>query len=403
MAGSMSRTQRRYHIAAAIAVVTVFAALYAWSVPTAGPSRTAAAVALAVLFAMPTALWLFTSWLLVHHWWQGAGARLSTMDPPGRLLAATVATLPEPRQRWGEAMLAELAQAQGRPARWRFALSCARAALSLSLPTGWPVLAIATGVAVAVVPAADKAVGAAVPGLGFFAASFVALVGAMVVLGIARARRVRLPAPVATVLVAGAVAASVATTAVFLLQHPTAAEGLPPARAAVLAVAFAGCLWLAVAPPRRLGSSRLAPHLGIGAAVIFVLGIPATVRTNIEGLPAMYLLFAPMLTFTVPAIIASVVDRSLRAGMQAGIWTTIAVMPLSYSVGLVEGLRQYANSGVWTFAGDISSAGFNFGFTFMTLLAIPVIGFPFAVLGATAAAALRGTPPARNDVQEGTS
>ena len=45
------------------------------------------------------------------------------MDGPERLLSSAVTTLPEHRRRWGEAMLAELAQVHGRPAGWRFALS----------------------------------------------------------------------------------------------------------------------------------------------------------------------------------------------------------------------------------------------------------------------------------------
>ena len=51
--------------------------------------------------------------------------------------------------------------------------------------------------------AAGLAVEAAVPGLGVFAVSFAGLVGAMVVLGVARLRRIRLPAPAPTVLVTG--------------------------------------------------------------------------------------------------------------------------------------------------------------------------------------------------------
>lgn len=402
MAGSMNRTRRRYHIAAAVPVVVVFVALYAWAVPTEGPDRSAGMLWLAALFAMPTVLWLVTSRLLVDHWWEGAGARLSAMDAPGQLLAVTVTTLPEPRQRWGEAMLGELAQVRGRSIRWRFALSCARAALFLPMPTRRPVLAIAAGVSVAVaaaVTAAHTMVGGVVPGLGFFAASFVAFVGIPVVVAVAwaGARRERLPVPVATVLVAGAVAASVAAITVFLHQNPAAAEGLPPARAAVLAAALAGCLWLAAAPPRWLASSRLAPHLGIGAAVIFTLGLLATIRANLEGLPAVWLLFGPVLTFIVPAAIAAK-GRSFRAGVQAGVWTAIPVMPLTFALGLAEASRQHAVTGAWTFAGDSVSAGFTLGFTFMTFMAIPMVGFPFAVFGAIAGAALRADPPAQHDL-----
>jgi hypothetical protein len=97
---------------------------------------------------------------------------------------------------------------------------------------GWPVLALAAGVVVVSVAAAGPAVGAAVPGLRVFAVSFTGLVGAMVVLAVARSRRprprLRLPVPAPTVLVAGGVAASIAVTMIFLRREPAAAEYLPP-------------------------------------------------------------------------------------------------------------------------------------------------------------------------------
>lgn len=399
----MSWTRRRYQIAAAVPVVMVFATLYAWAVPTEGPNRWVDTFALAALFAMPTVLWLFMSWLLVNQWWERAGAQMSTMDTPGQLLAATVAILPEPRQRWGEAMLGELAQVRGRSARWRFALSCARAVLFLPLPTRRPVLTIAVGVVVAAVAAAThRLVGAALPAFGFFAASFVTVMGVTTVLAIARARRVRLPVPAATVLVTGAVAACIAATATFLTQHPTAAEGFPPDRAAFLAVALAGCLVLAAAPPRRSASNSLAPLVGVGAAAIFTfLGPLVTpLLAHREGLPAIWLLFGPVLTFIVAGYLAAAVGRSFRAGVQAGIWTAIAVMPLTLALGLAMASRQYAVNGVWTFADDVTTAGSALGFAFLTSMAMPIIGLPFAVMGATAGALLRGTPPARKDAPE---
>src|SRR6185437_269943 len=105
MAGSVNRTRRRYQLAAAAPVVAVFAALYVWLVWAMGPTGFSdhylwAALPIAVL----AALWLSTSWLLVHHWWRRDGVRPSMMDGPERLLSSAVATLAEPRRRWGEAM-----------------------------------------------------------------------------------------------------------------------------------------------------------------------------------------------------------------------------------------------------------------------------------------------------------
>jgi hypothetical protein len=382
MAGSMSRARRRYQIAAATPVVAVFAALYAWAVPIGDPTASVEVFFwLAVLFAMPAFLWLFTSWLLVNHWWEGGGARLSTMDGPGQLMAAAVATLPEPRQSWGQAMRAELA-------------------LLLPLPTRLPVLAITAGVVVAAVAGAHTLIGAALPGLDFFAASFIAVVGVTVVLAVARARRVRPPVPAATVLVAAAVAASIGAVAAFLAQHPTAAEGLPPGRAAFLAIALAGCLALAAAPPRRLGRSRLAPYLGAGAAVVYALGLLAAARANLDGLVLYLVLFGPALIFSVPAFVATATDRSFRAGVQAGIWTAIMVMPLTIALGLYESSHRYAVDGRWTFAGDAATAGFQVGSAILSFTVIPMLGFPFAVMGATVGALHRSTPPTRTGMPD---
>ena len=40
----------------------------------------------------------------------------------------------------------------------------------------------------------------------------------------------------------------------------------------------------------------------------------------------------------------------------------------------------------WLFAGDVTTASFTVGFALLVLVAVPVIGFPFAVIGATAGA-----------------
>jgi hypothetical protein len=61
-------------------------------------------------------------------------------DGPTTLLAWAVCAMPQARKEWGVAMLGELAAVPGGTARWRFALSCARAALLLpnagAVPSG---------------------------------------------------------------------------------------------------------------------------------------------------------------------------------------------------------------------------------------------------------------------------
>jgi len=391
MAGSVNRTRRRYQLAAAAPVVAVFAALYVWLVWAMGPTGFSdhylwAALPIAVL----AALWLSTSWLLVHHWWRRDGVRPSMMDGPERLLSSAVATLAEPRRRWGEAMLAELAQVRGRPARWRFALSCARAALSLPLPTRRPVLAIASGVVVAAWAAVSFLVVVTMPGLFFFAVGFVALMGLMVLLLVARGRRLRPAAPTATALVAGAVAASVVALVALEVQLPAAVTVLPPVRAGFLAVMLAGCLWLAVAPPRWMAGGRLAPIAGTGAAVAFALGLLALGVTRVEDGPSIvWLLAAPELTFIIPAFIAAAITRSFRAGVQAGIWTAIAVAPLAYAGGLAGALVEFGTSDRVVLSVGAMPSGFSFAFAVLVLAVIPALGFPFAVIGATVGTRLR--------------
>jgi hypothetical protein len=59
------------------------------------------------------------------------GDRGRRTDAPASVLAWAVGAVPEARREWGIAMLSELAAVSGRVARWRFALSCARAMLCL--------------------------------------------------------------------------------------------------------------------------------------------------------------------------------------------------------------------------------------------------------------------------------
>jgi hypothetical protein len=234
----MSRARRRLEIATAAAVAAAWAVLYLVVVTTAplayDPATESAAKVnreFALLLVVPTALWVTAALTLVGHWWSRTGIRLFAMDPPGRLLAAAVATLPDDRREWGLAMHAELAGVHGRPARWRFALSSARAALRLPPLGGWPVLALTSGVAVVAVVTAGLAVGAAVPGLGAFAVGFAGLVGAMVVLAVARLPRLRLPVPVPALLVIGGVASAITMTVIFLHRtRPRPATSLRPTR-----------------------------------------------------------------------------------------------------------------------------------------------------------------------------
>ena len=83
-----------------------------------------ALVVLAALFAVPAIVRCFRG---------GVGH-----DPARRLLVFAVRGLPPDRLDWGQAMLAEFDQVQGREARWRFSLGCAWAASRIRLQSPEP-------------------------------------------------------------------------------------------------------------------------------------------------------------------------------------------------------------------------------------------------------------------------
>jgi hypothetical protein len=384
----MRWTRRRLQAVTTSVVVVAWVVFYVIALPTADqpPGPVAAVVGLVV----PPLLWGVAARFVLRHWWSESGSRMSTMDPPGRLLAVAVAALPERRREWGEAMTAELAEMEGRSARWRFALSSVRATLWLPPAGGWPVLALVTSVVVASVTVAGPAVGAAVPGLGVFAMTFTGLVGSMVAVAVARSGRPRLPVPVPTVMVAGCVAASIAVTVIFLRREPAAAQYLPPAAAVYLAAVLAGCLRFAVAAPRLLGTSGLAPHLSTAGAVVFAAWFLLGNRIDGIGPPfplvtllGLVLVFVPLAAFFVPAFAAGRTCRSFRSGLQAAIWTVTAAIPLTYALWLPEGLRRHAIDGRSLDGEVVAPVGVNLPEAITFCLGIfPALGLTVGVIGA---------------------
>jgi hypothetical protein len=256
----MTRLERQGANIASVAVIAVFVLLGALGVAASGPPQTQEAwVAQAVIWAVIATPWVFAARILWRAWWARTGARLATTDAPARLLATAAATLPPDRADWGVAMTAELAQVRDHQARWWFAAGCARTAILPPRGDRLPVVAVAA-LATAAVIVAGPAVGHAVPGMRVFAVTFVALVGAMVTVAVARSRGIHRPTSGPTIAAAGVagVAACIAATGYLLASYPSAAQALGPTLAVMLAVALAGCLWLALSPPRGLASSRLA-------------------------------------------------------------------------------------------------------------------------------------------------
>jgi hypothetical protein len=173
-----------------------------------------------------------------------------------------------------------------------------------------------------------------------------------------------------------------------------------------LAAVLAGCLWIAVATPRSLGTNRLAPRLGAAAAATLVVGQLLLIRASsdpriepagqrlVQVLAALWFWFGPAAVFFVPASAAGSVGRSFRSGLQAGIWAGIVSLPLTYALWLHEALRLYAINGGLLWFGDGAPEGENLGAAlFWALRFAPLLGLPFAVIGA-AIGANAARPPA---------
>jgi hypothetical protein len=411
----MSWTRRRLQFVTAGLVVFAWALVYIGVITLAPPAYDPAVetatkmnIGVAVMLAIPTAVYVVAALLVLHHWLAAGGARLAATDSPGRMLAAAVAMLPEHRRDWGAAMTAELAEVRGRPQRWRFALSSVWAALRLPPAAGRLTLIVIAGAAVAATVLAGPAIDAAVPGLDLFAVFFVGLTGALAVLAAARSRtrRMRFPAPVASLVVIGSVAAAITMTVVLLVREPSTADHLSPPRAVLLAAVLAGSLWVARATPRALGTDRLAPHLGAGAAVLYVavtmLAIRISTDTRIEpdvreavtALIAMGIFFGSAALFFVPAFWAAMARRSFRSGIQAGAWTAIANLPLAYAMSVNEALRIYANGGGVGFDHLAGPVGVILDdAVFWRLFFDPVVGIPCAVFGAAIGATFASYNP----------
>jgi hypothetical protein len=279
-------------LAAVAVAATPFACLWVVQVANAPDPLTARAVLdIAIWMAVLATPTMLAAWLLWRAWWRQAGPGLSGMDGPAWLLSAAGAMLPADRREWGAAMAAELAQVEGVVARWRFAAGCARAAV---FPGGNRAAVLVAGaLAVAAVATAALVTAAALPAGRVFALTFVGLLGGLAVLAAARWRRLgwTAPGPALTGLALAGVTACLGLTVHYLAEHPsydqvdrTVAVSLPPVTAVVLAAALAGCLALALRPPRWLLPDRKARWFGIAMAVALVGGFLLDARLVQPGL-----------------------------------------------------------------------------------------------------------------------
>ena len=404
----MSRARRPGWAGALVAsavAATPFACLWVLQMRSADdPLTVQARLDMAIWMAVFGTPWMIAAWLLWRAWWRRAGARLSELDGPARLLATAAATLPADRRDWGTAMTAELTQVQDRAARWRFAAGGARAAV---FPPGGDlaVVGVAGALAVAATAAAALAAGAVVPAGRVFALTFVGLLGGLATLAVARSRRVGWagPGPAVAGLALAGIAACVVATTWYLVEYPsyhrahppTIGVSLPPVTAVVLAVALAGCLCLALRPPRWLLPNRHAGRFGVAMATTLAVGFVLVSRMGLGGVGGWdgglmgYLLAAPLVVVLPGSLAAAAVGRSSRTGLWACAWAVALGSPLLIAAWLAEAPRWYRQVGGLLLDGEGGiGVGGNLGDAiWWTLLLLALWAVPLGVLGAAGGSA----------------
>jgi hypothetical protein len=205
---------------------------------------------------------------------------------------------------------------------------------------------------------------------------------------------------VIAVLALAGVAACVVATIYYLAEYPSypqtrglgIALSLPPVTAVVLAVLLAGCLWLAVAPPRWLLADRVGRWFGVAMAIILVAGFLLDSRLVQPGLQRGshgmmdYLFTSPLLVVLPGSALAAAVGRSFRSGLWACAWAVVLGAPLLIAAWLAEGLHwdQVGRGMVLDGAGPLG-VGANLGDAVWWLLILLALwALPLGVLGAAA-------------------
>jgi hypothetical protein len=300
-------------------------------------------------------------------------------------------------------MAAELAQVHPSAARWRFAAGCARTAV---LPPGGSRAPVGVTAALAVVALAAAALGtgAALPAGRVFALTFVGLLGGLATLTVARSGRVggAGAGPAAAGLAILGTGACLGFTIYYLAEYPSyhqlRAPGggvtLPPLPAVVLAVILAGCLWLALRPPRWLLPDRQALRFGIAIAVAMVAGFVLNSRRELRQ-STLDVGILDYLFFFLPAVLlagaaaAAAVGRSFRTGLRACAWAALLGAPLLVAAWLAEALRWHQQRGQLLLDGEGglgvggNLVGANLGDAIgWALVALALWAVPLGVLGA---------------------
>ncbi len=255
-------------------------------------------------------------------------------DLAQRFLAAAAARMPAVRRDWGQAMLAELDQVRGRPARWRFALGAARAALvpPRSTRLAW----LAAIVLAAGACAAGAAIHALAPGAGVAAAVAVPGLPALCALAVlARprpARRIRGAGRIVQVITVAGIAACPVLALREVSRYPAGAAGPAHDRGMTLlfAAELAGYLWLALRQPRPLAGRR-SGVFGLAAALV-VAGAFLLDQSGVSGTATWTAALAAPLA---AGALATRYDGGPGNGIGAVLWAGLLGGPALFIVNMV--------------------------------------------------------------------
>ena len=217
-------------------------------------------------------------------------------DLPARIVAVAARLLHGDRREWGAAMAAELAQLHQRPARWRFALGCAHAAL--------------------IAPSHPNA---GAPGVAI------------------------------TVMFLAGVAGCIAATSFVLTTWPHAANDISRGLAAWFAASLIAYLWIALRPPHAIVAHRDAARRGaaFGFALFLITAvgrraIDAIVPpSNGDVIVGVFLIVTVVGTFCTTAFAAARADRSFGAGVTASLWVGLVCSILTFNADLLALLVRF--------------------------------------------------------------
>lgn len=329
-------------------------------------------------------------------------------DGPARLVAASVRRLPAGRQDWGQAMVAELTQVQGAPARWRFAAGVLRVALFPPVVRRGRVILAAT--AALMVTATGTATAAVVmPSLSVFAATLGLLLGGYATVLVARSPRGRpslLQAGVATVGVLG-VGGAIAAVVRIAVTHPAAAGDGTHLFSIVFAFALAGYLVSALTRPRlgqHTGTVLWAALLGAVASAGAWIALTATTTIQADGVVGLLSPIGTAATLLVAVGVAASTG-SWAAGARAGCLTMVLSTPIRFATDLTSllqvhhyvltnpyDLAAYQRSGLPDVASYLLSDALG-GEIIAGLVLVPLILLGLTLLGAAVGTSLHRRAP----------